>query len=152
MFINRCLLSYPLLAPTTTGAVLFKNNSNASGTAPGSASFKSQNSFEERQEQFRKITSTHPNKVPVIVERAPSASGVPEIDKNKYLVPGELTMAQFLCLIRKRIKLSNDQSLFIYINGTLPATSALFNTIYEEHRDSDGFLYVLYTGESSFGQ
>ncbi len=96
------------------------------------------------------MTENHPNKVPVIVERAPS-SNVPEIDKNKYLVPGDLTIAQFLALIRKRIKLSNDQALFIYVNGTLPATSALFSTIYGEHRDEDGFLYVVYTGESSFG-
>lgn len=106
---------------------------------------------EERVEQFKKVTENHPNKVPVIVERAPS-SNVPEIDKNKYLVPGDLTIAQFLALIRKRIKLSNDQALFIYVNGTLPATSALFSTIYGEHKDEDGFLYVVYTGESSFGQ
>lgn len=105
---------------------------------------------EERLEQYKKITESHPNKVPVIVERAPSAD-VPEIDKNKYLVPSDLTVAQFLCLIRKRIKLSNDQALFIYVNGTLPATSAMFSTIYEEHKDKDGFLYVVYTGESSFG-
>ncbi len=128
-------------------------------------SFKSANTFginicdnwvfnllvlEERLEQYKKITDTHPNKVPVIVERAPSAD-VPDIDKNKYLVPSDLTVAQFLCLIRKRIKLSNDQALFIYVNGTLPATSAMFSTIYEEHKDEDGFLYVVYTGESSFG-
>ena len=106
--------------------------------------------LEERLEQYKKITESHPNKVPVIVERAPSAE-VPEIDKNKYLVPSDLTVAQFLCLIRKRIKLSNDQALFIYVNGTLPATSAMFSTIYEEHKDEDGFLYVVYTGESSFG-
>ena len=101
--------------------------------------------------QFKKVTESHPNKVPVIVERAPS-SAVPNIDKNKYLVPGDLTVAQFLALIRKRSKLSNDQALFIYVNGTLPATSALFSTIYGEHRDEDGFLYVVYTGESSFGE
>jgi GABA(A) receptor-associated protein len=54
-------------------------------------------------------------------------------------------------LIRKRIKLANDQALFIYIRGQLPASSAVFSSIYEEHKDEDGFLYVVYTGESSFG-
>ncbi len=86
----------------------------------------------------------------MIVEKGPSAD-VPDIDKSKYLVPGDLSVAQFLCLIRKRIKLTNDQALFIYVNGTLPASSALFSSIYEEHKAEDGFLYVIYTGESSFG-
>lgn len=26
------------------------------------------------------------------------------------------------------------------------------STIYEEHKDEDGFLYVLYSGENTFGQ
>lgn len=101
--------------------------------------------------QHRKVVESHPGKVPVIVERAPSATNVPEIDKSKYLVPEDLTVAQFIYLIRKRIKLNNDQALFIYIRGQLPMSSALFSQIYEENKDPDGFLYVVYTGESSFG-
>lgn len=88
--------------------------------------------------------------MPVILERAPHSS-VPEIDKTKYLVPKELTVAQFLFLIRKRIQLSNDQALFIYLNGQVPAASAIFSNLYDEHKDEDGFLYVVYTGESCFG-
>lgn len=130
-----------------------------SHSASTPASFKQANSLQDRLEQFKKVTEAHPNKIPVIVERAPQAassrrspaSTLPDIDKNKYLVPGDLTVAQFLCLIRKRIKLSNDQALFIYVNGTLPATSAMFSSIYADHKDEDGFLYVVYTGESSFG-
>jgi GABA(A) receptor-associated protein len=101
-------------------------------------------------EQYKRVTEAHPNKIPVIVERAPS-SQLPEIDRCKYLVPGDLTVAQFGNLIRKRIKLGNEQALIIYINGTLQAASAMFSSIYEEHKDQDGFLYVVYTGESSFG-
>lgn len=105
---------------------------------------------EDRVEQFRVVTEAHPNKIPVIVERAPS-SQLPDIDRTKYLVSGDLTVAQFGSIIRKRIKLGNEQTLIIYINGTLQAASAMFSTIYEEHKDADGFLYVVYTGESSFG-
>jgi GABA(A) receptor-associated protein len=123
-------------------------------------SFKQANSLQDRLDQFSKVNSAHPNKIPVIVERAPQSSSsrrtpatmLPDIDKNKYLVPGDLTVLQFMSLIRKRIKLANDQALFIYVNGTLPASSTMFSGLYAEHRDEDGFLYVVYTGESSFGQ
>jgi len=121
-----------------------------STTDASTSAFKRNNTLDVRVEQFNKVTEAHPNKIPIIVERAASAQ-VPEIDKNKYLVPGDLTVAQFLGLIRKRVKLTNDKALFIYVNGTLPATSAMFSTIYAEHKDEDGFLYVVYTGESSFG-
>lgn len=112
--------------------------------------FKDQHAFDDRVAQYKKVIESHPNKIPVIVERA-GRTAIPDIDKSKYLVPGDLTVAQFMYLIRKRIKLANDQALFIYIGGHLPASGALFSEIYQEHKDEDGFLYVLYTGESSFG-
>lgn len=37
------------------------------------------------------------------------------------------------------------------MNDILPPTAALMSTIYEEHKDEDGFLYVLYSGENTFG-
>jgi GABA(A) receptor-associated protein len=44
----------------------------------------------------------------VIVERAPK-SDIAEIDKKKYLVPMDLTVGQFVYVIRKRIKLSPEK-------------------------------------------
>lgn len=32
----------------------------------------------------------------------------------------------------------------------LPA-AALMSTIYDEHKDEDGFLYIVYSGENTFG-
>lgn len=106
--------------------------------------------IEERVKQFEKVTQAHPNKVPVILERAPSAE-VPDIDKNKYLLPRDFTVANFLDVIRKRTNLTREQALFVYVDGVVPASNAMFGAIYEMHKDKDGFLYVVYTGESSFG-
>lgn len=30
-------------------------------------------------------------------------------------------------------------------------TAALMSTIYDEHKDEDGFLYIVYSGENTFG-
>jgi GABA(A) receptor-associated protein len=54
-------------------------------------------------------------------------------------------------VIRKRLKLPAEQAIFLFVNGVIPPTAALMNTIYEEHKDEDGFLYISYSGENTFG-
>lgn len=71
-------------------------------------------------------------------------SDIPIIDKKKYLVPSDLTVGQFCYVIRKRIKLAPEKAIFIFVNEVLPPTAALMSSIYEEHKDEDGFLYITY--------
>jgi GABA(A) receptor-associated protein len=71
-------------------------------------------------------------------------SDITAIDKKKYLVPSDLTVGQFCYVIRKRIKLAPEKAIFIYVNEVLPPTAALMSSIYEEHKDDDGFLYITY--------
>lgn len=67
-------------------------------------------------------------------------------------MPVDLTVGQFVYVIRKRIKLPSEKAIFIFVNDILPPTAALISTIYEEHKDEDGFLYILYSGENTFGE
>ena len=67
-------------------------------------------------------------------------------------MPVDLTVGQFVYVIRKRIKWPSEKAIFIFVNDILPPTAALISTIYEEHKDEDGFLYVLYSGENTFGE
>lgn len=60
----------------------------------------------------------------VICEKA-DRSDIPDIDKKKYLVPADLTVGQFVYVIRKRIKLSPEKAIFIFINNVLPPTGRL---------------------------
>lgn len=55
-------------------------------------------------------------------------------------------MGQFVYVIRKRIKLSPEKAIFIFVDEVLPPTAALMSSIYEEHKDEDGFLYITYVG------
>lgn len=112
--------------------------------------FAKSHPFEKRKSESTRIRNKYPDRIPCIVEQAPNTS-LPSIDKSKYLVPADLTIGQFIYVIRKRIKLTPEQAIFIFINNTLPPVSELLSKIYEEYKASDGFLYVLYSGESSFG-
>jgi GABA(A) receptor-associated protein len=83
------------------------------------------------------------NSSQVICEKV-EKSDIATIDKKKYLVPADLTVGQFVYVIRKRIKLSPEKAIFIFVDEVLPPTAALMSSIYEEHKDEDGFLYITY--------
>uniref|UniRef100_A0A2K1XR61 Autophagy-related protein n=1 Tax=Populus trichocarpa TaxID=3694 RepID=A0A2K1XR61_POPTR len=69
----------------------------------------------------------------------------------RYLVPADLTVGQFVYVIRKRIKLSAEKAIFIFVDNVLPPTGAIMSSIYDEKKDEDAFLYVTYSGENTFG-
>ncbi|KAE9616807.1 putative autophagy protein Atg8 ubiquitin [Lupinus albus] len=54
-----------------------------------------------------------------------------------YLVPADLTVGQFVYVVRKRVKLSPEKAIFIFVNNILPPTGAMMSAIYEENKDED---------------
>ena len=106
----------------------------------------------ERKAEAAKIRSKFPDRVPVICERASSASAsLPHIDNSKFLVPEEMTMGQLVYIVRKRIKLPPEQAIFVFVAGRLPPTSAKLADLYRKHQDADGMLYCVYASENTFG-
>jgi GABA(A) receptor-associated protein len=114
-------------------------------------SFKEEHPLEKRQAEAGRIKEKYPDRIPVIVERAENSKSIPDIDKKKYLVPADLTVGQFVYVIRKRIKLSPEKAIFIFIDNKLPPSASLMSAVYEEMKDKDGFLYIKYSGENTFG-
>lgn len=103
--------------------------------------------------EVNRIRLKYPDRVPAIVNRNEhSIKTTPEIDRHKYLVPMDLTVGQFQYVIRKRIKLSPDRALFLFINSTLVCNSEIMGSVYEKYKsETDGFLHVVYSCESTFG-
>ena len=79
------------------------------------------------------ITKHVANTPQVICEKI-EKSDIATIDKKKYLVPADLTVGQFVYVIRKRIKLSPEKAIFIFVDEVLPPTAQLMSAIYEEHK------------------
>lgn len=97
------------------------------------------------------ILKKYPTRVPVIVYKKPK-SDIPDIEKTKYLVPKDITIGNFVCVIRKTIKLEAHKAMFLFVNNKLHPHTKTFGELYETERDqSDGMLYLVYSGESVFG-
>ena len=108
--------------------------------------------FKSRFNECERIRSKYPDRVPVIVERTKNSDELNEIDKKKFLIPADLTVGQFVYVIRRRISLPAEQALFIMLdNHILPTSSELISVVWKNHKDKDGYLYVKYSGENTFG-
>lgn len=98
-----------------------------------------------------KVQVKNPERIPVILEQG-KHSAIPCIDESKFLVPKDMTLGQFLCMIRKRIEISQEKAIFLFIGGTLFGMQTPMSVIYAQKRDKDDdHLYVIYTSESTFG-
>lgn len=70
------------------------------------------------------------DRLQVIVEKSPRAR-VGNLEKNKYLVPSDLTVGQFYFLIRKKIQLNPEEALFFFVKDIIPPTSATMGALYQ---------------------
>lgn len=100
--------------------------------------------------EYEMIQNKYPNTICIFVQLA-KRSNLPPLDKHKYIVPKLTTVGHFLFILRKRMKLSADKAVFIFINNTLPSSSQTIGGIYSQHKSKDGALRVIVTSESVFG-
>jgi GABA(A) receptor-associated protein len=108
--------------------------------------------FEKRKKESTHILTKYPDKVGIIVQKSTRCYEDIELDKQKFLVPRNITMGQFLFIIRKRLKLRAEKAIYMFTeNTTIPPTSFLISNIYNQNVNEDGFLYMYYTSESTFG-
>ena len=115
--------------------------------------FKEQNpDVTKRKAESDKIKEKYPERIPIICEKDPN-SKMKEVDKTKYLVPSDLTVSQFSFIIRKRLELSKESALFLLVSGKHSITGdSAMEEIYQRYKDpEDGFLYIVYTSELTWG-
>ena len=112
--------------------------------------YKKEKTFEERSNESGNILRKYRSHVPVIVDKDPKCS-LPDIERQKFLVPSELTIGQFVYVVRKRINLQSADAIFLFVNRKLPPPNATMGTLYGENRDEDGFMYCIYSSDTAYG-
>ena len=114
--------------------------------------YKLEHTLEERQNESSRILREYPNRMPIICEKAPN-SDLPNIKKTKYLVPSDMTVAQFHFLIRRNLDLNEASSLFLITPKGITLTGdKTIMEVYNINRDKqDHFLYLYYASELTWG-
>ena len=113
-------------------------------------SFKHLYSLNQRKNECEKILLKYPNRIPIICEKH-YKSILPNSEKYKYLVEPDFTLGHFIYVIRRRIKLPPEQAIYMFIKGHIISSNETIRSIYNKYVDEDGFLYMYYTNENTFG-
>ena len=102
---------------------------------PARKGFRDNFPFQKRLDESTRIREKYPERIPIICEKWGNDDDVPDIDRKKYLVPNDLSIANFMYVIRKRLKLSSDKGIYLFVNDhVMPTTSALLSQYYESYK------------------
>ena len=101
--------------------------------------------LENRISASNKIINKFYNRVPIIVDSKII------LDKNKFIVPRDMIIAQFMYILRKKLDVNPGEAIFLLCRNNIVMTSDSINTIYERYKEEDGFLYLIITKENTFG-
>tara|TARA_B100000949_G_C14161989_1_gene399545 strand:+ start:347 stop:769 length:423 start_codon:yes stop_codon:yes gene_type:complete len=114
--------------------------------------YQNELTLEKRLSEFNRIVGKYPDRIPIIIEKSKiNSNNIPDLDKHKFLVPSDISLGQFLYVLRRRIKLKSKVAIFLFINDKLISTSSLIGDIYNQNKHIDNFLYMKYAGENTFG-
>jgi GABA(A) receptor-associated protein len=105
-----------------------------------------------KPEEIERLLLKHPHSIPVYISKAPqSKNDVPDIRKNKYLIPYDYSIANVMFLIRKSIQIRQEQAIFLFIENQIPPQTMLLQQAYEKYKSPDGLLRITYALENTFG-
>lgn len=119
-------------------------------------------SLEERKEKAKMVLEHKINHVPILAfPNQPDVCAAKVVSKDGvkrnctwFIVERERTFAEFARGIRKHISnLTPAEALFfITENDIMLGASMSIGGIYEKYKNEDGFLYVVYSKENTFGK
>ena len=115
--------------------------------------FKETYTFEERKTHSSDIRVKYPDRLPIVMQRSMNDKILGEMDKVKYLVPGDLTIIEFMAILRKRLSVNQSTSIYLYNhdNKIIISGTNSIEHLYNKYKNDDGFLYIEYCGENVFG-
>jgi hypothetical protein len=100
------------------------------------------------------INQQYPGYIPIIVRAYNNKNNKNFVlTKTKFLVTNEITLAQFLTILRKKIKdIKSTESIYLLIDNTLMPITLAMSSIYKEKKDKDtNMLFITVCKENTFG-
>jgi GABA(A) receptor-associated protein len=109
--------------------------------------------LEERIIYSRRLLNKYPDRIPLVIEK----NEFMELQNYKYLLPSNLLVSEFMCIIKTKMNKALDEkkAIFTFVksseNYILVPMNQTIQEIYNIHKNADGFLYIKFGVENTFG-
>ena len=107
--------------------------------------------IEQRIDHSTRLLIKYPERVPVIIEKNEHIT----LENYKYLLPKAITFCTFMSIIKTKINIASNQALFTFIKSNATYVLIPMNEnmgeIYKMFKQPDGFLYIRFGIENTFG-
>lgn len=93
------------------------------------------------------IKEKYPTYIPILIR-----SSKIKFTQYKYLVNEEVSISQFMIIIKKKIELKPYEAVYLFVNNTIPKGSILLKSLYNNNKDLDtDMLIITVCKENTFG-
>ncbi|KAI6238015.1 Glucuronosyltransferase [Aphelenchoides fujianensis] len=100
----------------------------------------------------QELRRSHPDRCAVVVEKAASEKLLPDLRKNKFLVPFDQEFVKFSQVIQKRLNLHENQTIvFMVGEHRVPSACEQMGSLHEKYRGKNDVLRLTYMSESFYG-
>jgi GABA(A) receptor-associated protein len=124
--------------------------------------FRKRFKFEERKEITDKILTKYDDKCPLYLSFDSQLNLKSLKNYNRYIVTSNLTLGQFLLIVKKKINIDATESLTLFIeiydknnskmkDSIIAPLSSSIDSVYNINKNDDGFLYMRLVKENVFG-
>uniref|UniRef100_A0A7E4UW56 Autophagy-related protein n=1 Tax=Panagrellus redivivus TaxID=6233 RepID=A0A7E4UW56_PANRE len=115
-------------------------------------SYKEKLPFCCRKSEAQNYKNHHEDMIPIICERFHHEKRIPPLPNCQFLLPKHATVGQLQALIKRNLGDFAGMAVYLLIaNEFLPCLTENLSQLYRDHRDQDGFLYISYSSEDSYG-
>ena len=111
--------------------------------------YKDKHPFEERVAECKRLKDQYPDRIPVILEF--DAMLHKHKIKERFLVPKDLTMGQFMFVIRNQLQLNPSEAVYLVCRGRCIPNTELFLEIGEKQKEKCGNVFMRLYKENTFG-
>jgi GABA(A) receptor-associated protein len=107
------------------------------------------------KKKIEELISKHPNRIPIVI----SSKSFKEHKVNRFIVPIDMTINQFMIILRNKTKINPTEAIFIFVkdykkNGKkdiIAPVSETIGSLYDKYKDDKLILNLDYEKEAVFG-
>jgi microtubule-associated protein 1 light chain len=106
------------------------------------------------KKKIEEMLNKHPNRVPIII----SSTSFKEHGQHRFIVPNNITVSEFMKILRNKVSLKQEEAIFIFVkdkslnnDAVIVPSSSSIESIYNQYKDNNMVLNLIYEKEAVFG-